>query len=153
MQYPFAYGLSYTSWKYSALDAPASITVCGTAQVSVAVSNTGNVNGSEVAMLFVTNEHPLYPGQLRWALAGFERVGAAPGQSAPVVFTLPPLARAEVREEDYERWVMPTTVLLSVGGGKPKQLAVHTTANSLTARVQVTGAAAALDGVTSECVQ
>ena len=69
----------------------------------------------------------------------------AAGKSAEVSFVLPPLARAEVREEDFARWVLPTRWTVHVGGGQPAQAAAHATANTLSAKVQVTGSATALD--------
>ena len=99
--------------------------------------------GAEVAQLYLTNDAPEYPAP-RWALAGFERVDVAPGASATVVFQLPALGRSEVREEDYERWVLPASLTLWVGGGQPSQEPRHTTANALKATLKTTGAATAL---------
>jgi beta-glucosidase len=142
--YPFGFGRSYTSWAYSELSAASSVGVCEATNVTVTVTNTGHSHGSEVAQLYLTNDAPRFPGQPRWALAGFERVDVGAGGSVVVTFEVPPLARAEVREADFERWVFKTSLTVYVGGGQPQQTEAHTTANTLSAKLGVTGAATAL---------
>ena len=138
--------LTLTRRRYSELRvASSSVDVCDTTNVTVTVTNSGHRNGSEVAQLYITNDTPKYSGQPRWALAGFERVDVGAGESKVVSFELPPLARAEVQDGDYARWVLPTSLTLHVGGGQPQQTATHTTANTLSAKLGVVGTAHPLD--------
>ncbi len=52
--YPFGHGLSYTSFDYENIDAPASWSVdTGPLTIRVNVANTGNRSGSEVVQLYV----------------------------------------------------------------------------------------------------
>ena len=141
--YPFGFGRSYTSWRYDNLQMVRTAGVCAPVQVTVGLTNSGTRNGSEVAQLYVANEKPQYPSP-RWALAGFERVDLAPGETQLVNFTLDALARAEVREEDYERWVMPTSLRVFVGGGQPDQKPEHTTSNILDVALTISGVATKL---------
>ena len=57
VQYPFGYGLSYTSFSCEVTDAPKAGTELkkdGTIQVTVKVTNTGDVAGKEVVQLYYT---------------------------------------------------------------------------------------------------
>jgi beta-glucosidase len=87
--FPFGYGLSYTSFKYSDLSV-ASSAVTGTAdeRVSAVVTNTGSRAGSDVPQLYVGD--PASTGEPPRQLEGFDRVTLQPGQSRRVSFTLTP---------------------------------------------------------------
>jgi beta-glucosidase len=87
--FPFGYGLSYTSFRYSDLKIT-SPSVTGTAdeQVSAVVTNTGSRAGSDVPQLYVGD--PASTGEPPRQLEGFDRVTLQPGQSKRVSFTLTP---------------------------------------------------------------
>lgn len=112
-EYPFGYGLSYTSFSYG----PAAVSGSGDKRtVSVRVTNTGPREGDEVVELYVTP--PAGAGLPLRSLKGFERIHLARGQSRLVTFTLSPrdLAFADTagimrtRKGRYSLWV---------GGGQP----------------------------------
>jgi beta-glucosidase len=101
--FPFGYGLSYTTFRFSALTVtPASLanTVSGPgpascgcngqnailATVTATVTNTGKVAGTEVAQLYLGD--PQAAGEPPRQLKGFARVTLRPGQSATVSFPL-----------------------------------------------------------------
>ena len=88
--YPFGYGLSYTTFKYSNLkvDAPVKGTQ-GNVKVSVDVSNTGKYEGSEVVQLYL---HDFYISVVTYesVLRGFEKVLLKPGETKQVSFVLNP---------------------------------------------------------------
>ena len=55
--FQFGLGLSYTTFKYSDLQIlPSTIPVDGTAKITVKITNTGKVEGTEVAQLYVRDE-------------------------------------------------------------------------------------------------
>jgi len=85
--YPFGYGLSYTSFAYSDLAAPATLKIGGDLEVSFTVKNTGKVASDEVPQLYV---HDLLADITRpvLELIGFSRIGLAPGESKRVTFRL-----------------------------------------------------------------
>jgi beta-glucosidase len=88
--YPFGYGLSYTTYKYSNLAiSPVTQTPAGTIQVSVDVENTGKRAGSEIVQLYVDDKvtSVVYYDKV---LRGFERVPLQPGEKKTVHFTLGP---------------------------------------------------------------
>ena len=83
--FPFGYGLSYTSFKFSDLRV-GPLTKGGTATVTATVTNTGSRSGADVAQLYVTD--PAADGQPPRQLEGFQRVSLQPGQGTTVTFEL-----------------------------------------------------------------
>ena len=78
--FPFGYGLSYTTFAYSDLQATAS-------GVSFTVANTGSVAGTEVAQLYVSKpDSQIFRAEQE--LKGFVRVELAPGESREVTIPL-----------------------------------------------------------------
>ena len=53
--FPFGFGLSYTTFKFSKLLVPATAASGSTVPVSFDVTNTGSVAGAEVAQLYVSD--------------------------------------------------------------------------------------------------
>jgi len=87
--FPFGFGLSYTAFAFSGLRL-GTVTTDGTqdVHVSATITNTGPVSGSDVAQLYLGD--PAASGEPPRQLEGFQRVTLAPGQSAPVNFTIAP---------------------------------------------------------------
>jgi len=114
--YGFGYGLSYTTFKYDNLTVPASISKIGKVTVTVKVTNTGKMDGEEVAELYLahwnTNKAPIR------ALKGFERVFLKAGESKMVKFEL---SAQDLALIDYKgHMINPAGKLkISVGGSQP----------------------------------
>jgi len=86
--YPFGYGLSYTTFKYSNLRTSSpQVAKDGTVTVSVDVTNTGSRAGDEVVQLYVKHlrSKVVRPGE---ELKGFERVTIQPNESKTVELPL-----------------------------------------------------------------
>jgi beta-glucosidase len=83
--FPFGYGLSYTSFRFSNLKI-SPLTAGGAATVSATVTNTGSRAGADVAQLYVHD--PSASGQPPEQLDGFQRVYLQPGASQQVTFHL-----------------------------------------------------------------
>jgi len=85
--YPFGYGLSYTVFKYSNLVVPKTVPLNGDVDVSVDVSNTGNLAGDNVVELYTRD---LVSSVTTWEenLVGFERVHLNAGETKTVHFTI-----------------------------------------------------------------
>ena len=85
--WPFGFGLSYSSFRYSNMQVQADASTSGQIQISCRVTNTGDRAGDEVVQLYVSpaSGQPLKPLQLK----GFQRVSLRPGESATVLFELP----------------------------------------------------------------
>ena len=81
--FPFGYGLSYTTFRYSG------ITVKPTpsgASVAFTITNTGSRAGADVAQVYVGD--PPAVGEPPKQLKGFQRVSLSPGQSETVTIPL-----------------------------------------------------------------
>jgi beta-glucosidase-like glycosyl hydrolase len=81
--YPFGYGLSYTTFKYSHVTAPQTANADGTVFIHFDVTNTGTVPGATVAQLYAAPQFTTAGLQLpREQLAGFQRTAVLqPGQT------------------------------------------------------------------------
>ena len=87
-QYPFGYGLSYTTFSLSKLGLSASsISTSGSLTVHADISNTGSVRGDDVVQLYIHESDTSILQPVR-KLEGFQRVTLAPGQTRTVTFTL-----------------------------------------------------------------
>jgi len=87
--YPFGYGLSYTTFKYSNLKIlPHKINANGKAIIEVTVKNTGRVASDEVVQLYVRAVQSNVTRPLK-ELKGFKRVHLMPGACRTVRLTLP----------------------------------------------------------------
>ena len=115
--FPFGYGLSYTTFSYSEPNLSASqIDTDGSLNVSCTVTNTGEVEGSEVAQLYIRDHVGSLVRPVR-ELRGFEKVTLKPGESREVTFTLNPddLAffiapgRKIVEPGEFSVWVSPNS--------------------------------------------
>ena len=82
--FPFGLGLSYTTFAYSNLQAPASIAVDGTINVTATITNTGARDGAEVVQLYANWNGVGVNGQKNRKLIGFERVEIPAGQSVQI---------------------------------------------------------------------
>jgi beta-glucosidase len=115
--YPFGYGLSYTSFAYSALKVPTeSVTAGDPVSASVMVANTGKITGDEVVELYLT--FPKVAGAPQKALRDFQRVHLDPGAAQEVKFELKPRDVSIVTEAG-EPVVPEGEFTLSIGGGQP----------------------------------
>ena len=85
--FPFGHGLSYTTFKYSNLKVPRKVGAGKQVKVSLTVTNTGPVTGSEVVQLYVEDPESYLPRPPK-ELKGFTKVVLQPGESREVTFTL-----------------------------------------------------------------
>ncbi|HEX3744397.1 MAG TPA: glycoside hydrolase family 3 C-terminal domain-containing protein [Bryobacteraceae bacterium] len=104
--YGFGYGLSYSTFQYSA---PKGQATGSGWDVSVRVKNTAGPEGDEVVQLYVTGA----PYQAIRSLRGFQRVHLRAGESKDVKFTL--------EGEDLPK----DRLQLTVGGGQPSGKVPH----------------------------
>jgi beta-glucosidase len=89
-QYPFGYGLSYSTFALSNLHlSGGSVPASGTVTVSADITNTGTRAGDDVAQLYIHQDGTSILQPVR-RLEGFQRVTLAPGERKTVRFTLAP---------------------------------------------------------------
>lgn len=88
--FPFGFGLSYTTFKYSdAKVSSATLAPDGSLILSVNIKNTGKRAGEEVAQLYVHDLKPAIDRPVR-ELKGFTKVLLQPGETKTVQFTVTP---------------------------------------------------------------
>ena len=85
--FPFGYGLSYSSFAMSNLQAHA--TAPGHVTASFDVRNTGAVAGAAVAQLYVAQDKPSVPRPAK-ELKGYARVALGPGEQKHLTVELSP---------------------------------------------------------------
>jgi beta-glucosidase len=135
--YPFGYGLSYTTFAYSNLQIPKSVTGGHDCQVSVDVQNTGQKAGDEVVELYLSHKNASTPVAIR-ALQGFKRMHLNPGEKQNIVFTLTTRQLSLINNDD-KRVVEPGLLQVTVGGCQPLPKPASTS-NYVTGSFEVTGA-------------
>ena len=85
-QFPFGYGLSYTTFALNNLTVSPQHTPSGQVEVGVNVTNTGSRTGAEVAQVYLTD--PPQAGEPAIQLRGFQKVTLRPGQTRHLTFHL-----------------------------------------------------------------
>lgn len=83
-QFPFGYGMSYTTFEYSNMSAPSSIGVDGTMSITATIKNTGSRDGAEVVQLYANWNGAGENGKKNKKLIGFERIELKAGESKTV---------------------------------------------------------------------
>ncbi len=115
-QWPFGYGLSYTTFDYANLRADKSEFTDGDIlTVSVDVTNTGNVKGKETVMLYSSDlvASRIVPDNRR--LRAFDKIELAPGQTRTVTFKIPASDLAYVGHDG--KWILEEgDFTIAVGG-------------------------------------
>jgi beta-glucosidase len=113
--YPFGWGLSYSSFQYSAPHvSPEEIGPEGKSKVSVEVKNTSTVRGDEVVQLYIRDEVSSVTRPVK-ELRGFRRVTLNPGETKTVEFWLGP-DELSFLNRDMRRVVEPGVFDVMVGG-------------------------------------
>lgn len=83
-QFPFGFGLSYTTFSYSNLKISAA---SKKATVSYTIKNTGKVAGADVSQVYVHQQKSTLPRPEK-ELKGFQKVFLQPGESKTITITL-----------------------------------------------------------------
>jgi beta-glucosidase len=87
-QYPFGFGLSYTTFAYTNLKVQKdTVNLNDPIVISVDVKNTGKIEGKEVVQLYIRDLFANLTPPCR-RLRGFEKITLIPGEQRTVVFTL-----------------------------------------------------------------
>ncbi|HVZ72075.1 MAG TPA: glycoside hydrolase family 3 C-terminal domain-containing protein [Polyangia bacterium] len=135
----FGHGLSYATFRYTNLVAPATLAANTDTTIGVDVENTSARDADEVVEVYVSRpDAPAYAPR-RW-LAGFARVRLAANERRAVNVPVP--ARAFSLVDDHgARATPPGTFRLAVGGAQPDAAWSYAGAQAgLTANVTVTPA-------------
>ncbi len=112
--FPFGFGLSYTTFRFSNLQAPSSAASGSTVSVSFDVTNTGSVTGAEVAQLYVSDPSAKVDRPER-ELKGFEKVRLEPGETKHVTLDLDARAFSYWSESEHKWTIDPGKFVVRVG--------------------------------------
>lgn len=113
--FPFGYGLSYTTFKYSNLKITTpKIGANGKTTVTVDVTNTGKIRGDEVAQMYLRDEVSSVTRPIK-ELKDFARVSIEPGETKKITFTITS-EKLQFYNREMKRVVEPGTFQVMVGG-------------------------------------
>lgn len=122
--YPFGYGLSYTTFKFTNLKlSQASIGTDGRTEVSVDVTNSGSIAGDAVPQIYIHQRYGSASRPVR-QVKGFQRVTLQPGETKTLTF---PLGKDELQfwSPQTRKWaVEPST--FDVWAGEDSTASLHT---------------------------
>ena len=116
VQWPFGYGLSYTTFEYGNLKVDGELTTSAPSlNLSFEVKNTREMAADEIAQIYLSptsNDQPIRPIQLQ----GFARVSLMPGETKTVNIKLYTEQFGFYSNEGKRQWnVMPGSYLIKVG--------------------------------------
>jgi len=113
--YPFGFGMSYTTFKYSGLKASKD-------NVAFEVTNTGARAGAEIAEVYATL--PQAAGEPFKRLVAWEKVRLAPGESKSVALPLDPFYLS-IFNADKDTWELVPGEYIVQAGGSSRDLPLH----------------------------
>jgi len=117
--YPFGFGLSYSTFKYSNLIVPELCDTKDKLKIKVDVMNNGPKEGDEVVQLYVNHPTANVPVPIH-SLKGFKRIKLKAGEKKTVEFELDSKAMAIL--DNKNNWVVtPGDIDIYVGGQQPNE--------------------------------
>jgi beta-glucosidase len=113
--FPFGFGLSYTTFKYSNLKiTKPKIKADEETTVTVDITNTGKVRGEEIAQMYLRDEVSSVTRPVK-ELKDFARISLEAGQTKTVTFKVTP-DKLALYNREMKRVVEPGTFQIMVGG-------------------------------------
>ena len=142
-EFPFGYGLSYTSFRYDNLeispDDNSAPDKCGMITLSVDVTNTGDVDGEEITEVYAAqniiekaenDKNEEYLGRMaidnqpKYKLVGFVRTAVKSGETVRVTISIDK-SELETVLSDGTRALLHGTYTVYVGGSQPDEVSAE----------------------------
>lgn len=117
--YGFGYGLSYTSFNYDQISLPKTILKGKSLSVSVRITNTGKMDGDEVAQLYVLHQNKTIKAAQK-SLKGFQRISLKAGETKIIKFSLSPKDLSFIDTNGISKQLK-GRIELSIGGSQPDE--------------------------------
>lgn len=112
--FPFGHGLSYTTFEYRNLQiTPGKVTAGDVLEISFELENTGEVEGEEVAQLYVHDVFASIPRPTK-ALKGYQRLALAPGERRKITFQMQ-VDQCAFYDRDLDLILEPGVIHIMVG--------------------------------------
>jgi beta-glucosidase len=116
--YPFGFGLSYTTFRYSDLKLSATtVKKKQPVEAGITVTNSGTTESDEVVQLYLTDMDPSGQSPL-FTLLGVKRIRLRPGESTKVNFAITPVMMEQINAKG-ESVLEPGKFKISIGGSLP----------------------------------
>jgi beta-glucosidase len=113
--YPFGFGLSYTTFKYENLKVEKNkIKIGGSTDVSINVTNTGKISGSEVVQLYLRDLVASVSMPVK-ELKGFQKIYLNPGETKTLKFIITP-KMLELYDVNMKKTIEPGKCEVMIGG-------------------------------------
>ena len=104
VQYPFGFGLSYTSFTYSWKEEPTSVSSLNDKiRFSITIKNTGAMDGDEVAQVYI--QYPHMDRMPLKELKGFKRIHIIKGKEQTIRFSIP-ITELQKWDLAQKKWVL-----------------------------------------------
>ena len=116
--YPFGHGLSYTTFQYGEIQMVGGIRPTGRTTASIAVTNTGKMDGDEVVQLYIHQRVSSVTRPVK-LLRGFERVHLKAGETKTVSFSIS-APELYMYNEEMQQAVEPGMYDVMIGGSSEK---------------------------------
>jgi beta-glucosidase len=117
--YPFGYGLSYSSFKYSNVSLSAnSAGKTDTITAEATITNNGKMKSDEVVQLYISVKGGMVSNAPLYSLKSFKRVSIEPGKSVRVKFNITPQMRC-IYNENGELVAEKGPVNIFIAGAAP----------------------------------
>ena len=132
VQYPFGFGLSYTSFGYAWAKQPQPVkNLKDTLDFSIAIKNTGNMDGDEVAQVYI--EYPAADRMPMKELKAFRRVTVEKSGEKQVRYMIPvqELQKWDLKEKRWKLYGGTYKILIGSNSGDVKLSAVSTIRNGI----------------------
>jgi len=124
-EFPFGFGLSYTTFAYSNLKTEPAAE--GGIVAEFDVKNTGTVASDEVPQVYLGRPEHKFPGEFpEHALVAFDRIHLNPGESKRVSVTVP-LRRLQFWSTEAGKWTTATGPRAVLVGGSSRNLDLAST--------------------------
>lgn len=112
--FPFGYGMSYTTFEYSAPElSKRTMAPDETATISCTIKNTGEADGDEVVQLYITDKLASVARPVM-ELKGFQRITLQPGESRTISFNITP-DLLSMLDAEMKRIVEPGAFTIMIG--------------------------------------